>query len=126
MRAYARRMESRGRAKRRCIAAAFVLALTCACLSAPPALATCTSTAYAVNTQADETTAADGLLSLREAVQEANADGHVCDVVALPAGRYPITAAQGGAIQVTRDELTIRPQLSAATARDVVIDGGAS
>jgi CSLREA domain-containing protein/uncharacterized repeat protein (TIGR01451 family) len=123
-------MQASGRAKRRCsIAATSVMALVGVCLSgAPPALATCTPTTYAVTTQADETTPSDGVLSLREAIQAANADGNPCgDIIALPGGRYPITAAQGGAIQITREQgVTIQPQLAAATARDVVIDGGGS
>jgi hypothetical protein len=103
--------------------AGIAIALACPCVSsASPTFELCPGgTVEKVTTQADEMTSGDGLLSLREAVEDPPTDS--CDIVELPAGRYPITSEQGGVIPIAAKNVEIRPE-PPATARDVVIDGG--
>ena len=106
------------------IATVFAAALA-ALVAAPGASAlNCGAhTAYSVGTPADESDSGgtgpgpDGLLSLREAVNQANADGTSSDIT-LPGGTYHLTA---GELAVNSD---CAFTLTGAGARTTVVDAG--
>src|SRR3954449_6412251 len=86
------------------------------------ASAGCTEIQRHVTTTVDETDPSDGVLSLREAAADANADttaGH-CQIIDLPNGHYTL----GSVVTMTAVDALFSPGPPTATARDVVIDGG--
>ena len=109
--------------------APIALALSMLVLAALPqaASALCSVHDYHVTTTADVVNASDGVLSLREAVNAADADPNtgVCEDIHLPAGHYTVSA---GTLDLTPTSnlIYIAPESDAATARDVTIDGGGS
>ena len=88
------------------------------------AVANCTQVEHDVTTTADVVNASDGVLSLREAVADANADSNTfdCHAIKLPAGHYALSS---GALATTATSVYISPAGSDTTSssHDVVIDG---
>lgn len=106
-----------------------VVALLAATLSVLPVPVARAAT-ITVNSNLDNTTAGDGFCTLREAINNANADADTTggDIITLPAGTYTLTGAAGDDANASGDldilaagsNLTI----NGARAGSTVIDGG--
>ena len=101
----------------------FGLVLAALAMAPHAAVANCTHVEHDVTTTADVVNGSDGVLSLREAIADANGDPNTfdCHDVKLPAGHYTLSI---GPLAVTAALVNVEPAVALPTSsHDVVIDG---
>ena len=109
----------------RCAPVALVLALIMLAALPHAALAVCTPVDRHVTTTSDVVNPSDGVLSLREAIADSNADANTidCEFVLLPAGHYTLTST----LTITTANIVyVAAEEPITSSREVVIDGGGS
>jgi hypothetical protein len=102
---------------------ALILALIMLAALPHAALAACTQVERHVTTTSDVVNPSDGVLSLREAIADSNADPNPidCEFVQLPAGHYTLT----GTLTITTANIVyVAAEEPITSSREVVIDGG--